>query len=61
VGQGTGLGLSISYRIINDHEGHIRVHQEPNGGTSFIISLPTDLQAASNNVSYEYDAVLPNP
>jgi signal transduction histidine kinase len=60
VGQGTGLGLSISYRIIKDHDGAIRVHQEPLGGTSFIISLPTCLQPALNNLSYQHDTVVPN-
>jgi signal transduction histidine kinase len=60
VGQGTGLGLSISYRIIKDHEGDIRVHQEPGGGTSFIISLPKCLQHAPNIVRSEHETVLPH-
>ena len=44
VGQGTGLGLSISYGIIKDHQGDIRVHQEPEGGASFLISLPLHVE-----------------
>ena len=40
VGQGTGLGLSISFKIIQDHNGSIRVASEPGRGTRFLISLP---------------------
>jgi len=41
--QGTGLGLSIVQRIIDEHEGEIRVKKsEPGKGTTFIILLPTE-------------------
>ncbi len=40
--QGTGLGLSIVYRIIEDHQGEIRVASELNKGTSFILLFPTE-------------------
>ncbi len=43
LGKGTGLGLSISYAIIKEHEGHIGVQSEAGKGTSFIISIPKDL------------------
>ena len=49
VGQGTGLGLSISYGIIKKHNGDIRVHQEPEGGTSFTITLPLCLEKNVND------------
>ncbi|MGK5084818.1 ATP-binding protein [Bdellovibrionota bacterium FG-1] len=39
--EGTGLGLAIVKRIINDHDGFIRVHSAPDEGTKFIIELPT--------------------
>lgn len=39
-GSGTGLGLSISYRIIQDHDGDIRVRSGVGEGTSMIIRLP---------------------
>jgi len=39
-GEGTGLGLSISYRIINDHDGDIKVESEKGKGTTFRIFLP---------------------
>ena len=38
---GTGLGLAISKRIVNDHQGFIRVYSEKNKGTEFRIELPT--------------------
>jgi len=55
VGQGTGLGLSITYRIVKEHGGDIRVHQEPRGGASFIISLPTCLEPAPRRLSPEQE------
>ncbi|HKN88314.1 MAG TPA: ATP-binding protein [Nitrospiraceae bacterium] len=58
VGQGTGLGLSISYGIIKEHHGDIRVHQEPSGGTSFLISLPACYEHASSMSSFEQQSLL---
>lgn len=40
--QGTGLGLSIVQRIIEEHEGEIRVKSDQGKGTTFIILLPTE-------------------
>jgi signal transduction histidine kinase len=40
VGVGTGLGLSITYRIIENHQGSIRVESEPGRGTTFSLRLP---------------------
>jgi len=37
---GTGLGLAIVSNIISDHNGYIRVKDNPSGGTIFIIELP---------------------
>ncbi len=39
-GAGTGLGLSITQRIIEEHNGQIRVESSPTSGTKFIIELP---------------------
>ncbi|HAR43499.1 MAG TPA: PAS domain-containing sensor histidine kinase [Bdellovibrionales bacterium] len=38
--EGTGLGLAIVKRIVNDHDGFIRVHSGPGEGTRFLIELP---------------------
>lgn len=40
VGKGTGLGMSISHKIIEDHQGEIRLISEPGVGTNFLIVLP---------------------
>ncbi len=42
--EGTGLGLAIVKRIVNDHDGFIRVHSAPGEGTKFVIELPTSLR-----------------
>ncbi len=49
--KGTGLGLSITKRIINHHEGSIRVESELGKGSSFIISLP--MSGEENDVASE--------
>jgi len=38
--EGTGLGLAIAKRIVNDHDGFIRVRSSPGDGTQFTIELP---------------------
>jgi signal transduction histidine kinase len=37
---GTGLGLSVARRIIEEHDGTIRVQNGPEGGACFTIRLP---------------------
>lgn len=37
---GTGLGLAIVKKIVDDHDGMIRVESELNKGTRFIVELP---------------------
>ena len=39
--QGSGLGLAITKRIVNDHDGFIRVHSQKGQGTVFQVELPT--------------------
>ena len=41
VGKGTGQGLSFVYDVIvNKHDGAIHAQSLPNGGTTFVVSLP---------------------
>jgi two-component system NtrC family sensor kinase len=42
VGVGTGLGLYICYEIIKQHGGEITIQSEPGEGTAFIIKLPVE-------------------
>lgn len=42
VGVGTGLGLSICYKIIEKHQGSIRVDSQVGKGTTFTIELPVN-------------------
>ncbi len=37
---GTGLGLSISQRIIEGHNGRLRLFSQPNVGTTAVVRLP---------------------
>jgi len=37
---GSGLGLTIVSTIVSDHNGFIRVKDNPGGGAKFIIELP---------------------
>lgn len=38
--KGTGLGLAIVHKIVEAHNGSIKVRSIPGQGTSFIISVP---------------------
>jgi signal transduction histidine kinase len=38
--EGSGVGLSLVYRIIQLHDGDIRVSSTPGAGTRFTITLP---------------------
>ena len=42
VGVGTGLGLAISQKIIEKHNGKIKVNTKINEGSEFIITIPSE-------------------
>ncbi|MEB3887180.1 PAS domain-containing protein [Lyngbya sp. CCY1209] len=50
VGQGTGLGLSITHQIVVEkHGGTLECISEPDKGTTFVISLPRELECPLSN------------
>lgn len=42
--RGTGMGLPITLRIIEEHKGSIKVKSEIGKGTTFVITLPENLE-----------------
>src|SRR3546814_19424430 len=40
IGEGTGVGLAVSHRIVEAHDGRIRVDSTPGKGSVFTVILP---------------------
>ncbi|MFZ9595196.1 MAG: sensor histidine kinase [Bdellovibrionia bacterium] len=58
--EGSGLGLSIVKRIVNDHDGFIRVRSAPGEGTQFLIEIPTSRCSLFHSGVRKYD-LFPSP
>jgi two-component system NtrC family sensor kinase len=41
--KGIGLGLAVSKKIIDQHKGKIQINSDLGKGTTFTISLPTEI------------------
>jgi PAS domain S-box-containing protein len=41
--KGTGLGMAIAQRIVQSHEGAIRVGDSPDGGAEIVVTLPREV------------------
>lgn len=50
VGSGVGLGLNISYRIVQNHQGDIRVESQENEFCRFIITLHPNNPSTNNPI-----------
>ncbi|MGM0878661.1 MAG: ATP-binding protein [Bacillota bacterium] len=48
--KGTGLGLMTSYKIIESHDGELKISSKINEGTTVEVILPTILRLISNKV-----------
>ncbi len=46
-GKGTGLGLTVCQDIVKRHEGSIEAANKPDGGASFRLEFPTDIEPAT--------------
>ena len=56
---GTGLGLFISQRIVALHGGQITAEFPNNGGTRFVVIIPTLVRSLGNR--HQSDNALPSP
>ena len=56
VGAGTGIGLSFCHRIVQSHQGTIRVETTLGGGSTFVVSLP-----ASDRLAERAESVTAEP
>lgn len=48
---GTGLGLSVAQKIVQDHNGELRLESTSSHGTVFLVSLPVKVAASATIVA----------
>jgi signal transduction histidine kinase len=58
--KGTGLGLPIAHRIIEAHEGRIRVESRVGRGTKVVVRLPIDIREGQNTATRAGAAPMPD-
>jgi two-component system, NarL family, sensor histidine kinase BarA len=54
---GTGLGLVISQKLIEQMDGTMHVHSEPNQGSEFTITIPLELVSEEGNITHEQQSL----
>ncbi|MFA5876043.1 MAG: ATP-binding protein, partial [Candidatus Margulisiibacteriota bacterium] len=54
---GTGMGLPITLRIIEEHKGSIKVRSQLDAGTTFLITLPQNLEEQKEKLEEKIDNI----
>ena len=60
VGEGTGIGLALCHRIVQSHNGSIKLSSGADGGSTFRIFLPREFETATLSEPTE-QAATPDP
>ncbi|WP_433337110.1 sensor histidine kinase [Spirillospora sp. CA-294931] len=57
----TGLGLAIVRHIVEAHGGHVRLHSEPDVGSTFVLWFPASADGAAESTPPDLDPLTPAP
>lgn len=60
-GEGTGLGLSIAHRVATAHGGSLTLHDDPDGGAAFRLTLPRSARAVGEATTALGTAIVFHP